>query len=769
MRSAFPRLHRHTLRKGIAAIALMTTTGAWAQVESGRFVFVSGAVSIQKVDGTRAQAQTGTRVFVGDTILTGADGSAQLSMVNEAKLSVRNNTSLRVESYPSRADGNENAVLVLARGTLRTFTGLLAGIGREKFVMKTRTATVGVRGSGNILVACEGIDCDEDIRDGMNPVTVNHTIEGSHNVANNNGQSIITGPGQTVRSTNTQIATIPTPNVIRSQATQFSAKQGTGGNPNDVDTRGFSPADTSGTGIPEQFFTLVGNNGVINNNVVTNDVVTVGRDPLAIRDVIVAGGVVNFGQALAADMTLEAGGTLRAYRAYAGLQSGLAPTISGGTTAGLQTVVVDGTTVVLGRVDNATLSLVGAGSGGLPGSVHFIYGASGYPTFFSELRTGTVSYTLANATAPTNQLGTLGTVTNARLDVDFTRRLLNGSWVVVIPSAANNAGGRWTLAAVNVPITLNTFAATTNDRLTITNAAGTTSTANNRIAGSIAGSFIGIGLGGVLVGYGFSDGTNPAAFNRVAGVALFQGPAADPNVAYVVGLASSPVPGGATVGVVTRSDDVVVQDNQVSRFVATLDAAAGATPIARGTANLLDAGFDPQTGLSWGRWAGGSVTVGGQNVALGNQSVHTIFGSSQRGVTTLPLTGSAEYVAVGNTSPTDSTGNVGRLNSATLNANFTNRTVSAGVNFTIASQTWNASANNMPIYRDQYFSAFAGLPAIAGVPLPSALNITCTPNCGQNAIGTLDGFFTGRNAQGAGVMYNINNITGTVAFRRPGA
>ena len=51
-----------------------------------------------------------------------------------------------------------------------------------------------------------------------------------------------------------------------------------------------------------------------------------------------------------------------------------------------------------------------------------------------------------------------------------------------------------------------------------------------------------------------------------------------------------------------------------------------------------------------------------------------------------------------------------QLNSASLNANFTNRTVDASANFSINGQTWNGAANGMPIYRHQYFAAYAGTP-----------------------------------------------------------
>ena len=108
------------------------------------------------------------------------------------------------------------------------------------------------------------------------------------------------------------------------------------------------------------------------------------------------------------------------------------------------------------------------------------------------------------------------------------------------------------------------------------------------------------------------------------------------------------------------------------------------------------------------------------------------------------------------------------MNSATLDANFSARTVNATVNVGINGQTWNGSANAMPIYRDQYFSAYGGS-SIAGVPRPAQFLMTCTPNCTpQIPAGSLDGFFTGRTGRGAGLMYNMNGIGGAVAFGRRG-
>ena len=128
-------------------------------------------------------ATRGTPVDPGDRIVTGTNGMAQLTMVDQARLSLRPSTQFVIEAYGDRRESEQGGVLNLIKGTLRTFTGLIASSNRDRFVMKTRVATVGIRGSGNILYACDDKECDESVsgvarEDGA--ITVNHTIDGSH-------------------------------------------------------------------------------------------------------------------------------------------------------------------------------------------------------------------------------------------------------------------------------------------------------------------------------------------------------------------------------------------------------------------------------------------------------------------------------------------------------------------------------------------------------------------------------------------------------------
>ena len=772
-----PRSKMNRLLMAILAAAPLVAGAA-----AGEFTFVVGDVSLTKSNGQRLIPVRGTVVDPGDRIATGANGMAQLNMVDNARLSLRPATQFTIEAYPDRRDSNDGAILSLVKGTLRTFTGLLASTNRDKFVMKTRVATVGIRGSGNILYACEGQECDESIPSdarAQGGVTVNHTIEGSHAITNTlaapgvpaqqgGAATLISGPGQTILVAGSQPPRfIPTPLFIAGAGINMTMAKAAEAAPAGV---------TASSGLlATQMLTtsLVGNNGlgfVIDVDATGNLL----SDTSALQDIIIASSSPFSGQARRGDITFQ-GSNLRGYTSYAGSQSGVQPSISGGIPFQTTSVPIEGGTITFGRYEGGGLGFFGPGSEtDLPGNIHWITGPSGFPTYLSDVLTGTAVYVLAGNSTPTNQNSTTGTLGSATLNVNFTSRTLGLQLAVSIPVAGANPGGSWQLNASNVPITLNSFFGSTADTLVVTNG-GQSSATNPNLTGSFEGSFVGTGLSGAILGYGLSDHTGSIR-NDVTGVAAFTGPRQDETAPFREGRVSDPAGTLAdfirSYSTTNRPDEVTVDaQNRVTAFSAPLASLGAHASYAIGSATVVQSGVDAETGLVWGRWGGGTATVTragqSQSLDLTNASLHYIFAGTQSGPVALPLTGTATYDVLGSTSPTNGTGQVGTLNSAVLNANFTDRTVDASVNIAIANQTWNGSASHMPIYRDQYFSAYSGSP-IPGVPNPAPLILSCTPACLGNATGSFDGFFTGASGQRAGLMYNLGGNQGAVAFRRPG-
>ncbi|MBC7625242.1 MAG: FecR domain-containing protein [Aeromicrobium sp.] len=780
----FIRQHRRGSRLKRVVLACLAAGGLicsllpmGVQAASGTFTFVAGQVFVER-NGQRIVAARGVEVNPGDVVIAGVDGMAQLSMIDEARLSLRSNSRLLIESYQRNAGDQNGAVLSLLSGTLRTFTGLLSSLDREKFLMKTRVATVGIRGSGNILSHEEAA--------GKPPVTINHTIEGSHVVTSLTGNfaPITTLPNDTVRvESGKPPERIPTPpSILISSNTMITkeeagpTKQATGPEPAPAP----APATTTANAAAS------GSGGGTNNappTVGTNIVppVVIALDPSGLRDIVLAGaGTTYSGQAASAQSTLE-GTNLRAFNSVPG-GAGTSASISGGSIADARTFDIgNNSSITIGRWNSpSNLLLAGVGAfNGTAATTHFAYGTSGYPPYLSDVLTGTVSYRRIGATAPTSDSGVAGTLTSATLDVNFSARLLNAA--LGISMAASPSAPTYNIQATNVPFSLNSFFTVTGYGLTISRTVnGQTSPGNVGISGSLEGSFVGAALSGVILGYSLND-VNQATRQNIVGVVAFQAASQNTNAPFVYGLISDPTgslrdsqysQGYATIN---RPDEMTIDTNGRATafrgpFARGDGTISGNSSYAIGAAQVFEAGFDPSTGLSWGRWAAGAATVGGLSTELSNRSLHYIFAGPQVGPTTLPLTGTAAYEVVGSTRPTNTSGGIGTMNSATLNANFTARTVDATVNVTLANQTWNASATGMPIYRDMTFGANTGRSPVTGLPAPTQLNISCSPNCGSSgATGSLDGFFTGRTGQGAGVQYSINNnITGAIAFRRRG-
>ena len=117
--------------------------------EAGAFQFVSGDVKIVSPDGRETVAAKGVKIAEGDTIVTGANGNAQLRMADEALISIRPDSTLRFDTYryAGKEDGSEKGVLGLLKGGFRTLTGLIGRANKSNYLVRTPTATIGIRGT----------------------------------------------------------------------------------------------------------------------------------------------------------------------------------------------------------------------------------------------------------------------------------------------------------------------------------------------------------------------------------------------------------------------------------------------------------------------------------------------------------------------------------------------------------------------------------------------------------------------------------------------
>jgi hypothetical protein len=137
----------HAIIRFMAALLLAVSLPAFA--DAGAFQFVSGEVKIVRPDGREVVAVKGAKILEGDTIVTGANGNAQLLMADEALISLRPDSTLRFDTYryAGKEDGSEKGILGLLKGGFRTLTGLIGRANKNNYLVRTPTATIGIRGT----------------------------------------------------------------------------------------------------------------------------------------------------------------------------------------------------------------------------------------------------------------------------------------------------------------------------------------------------------------------------------------------------------------------------------------------------------------------------------------------------------------------------------------------------------------------------------------------------------------------------------------------
>lgn len=128
---------------GLAAVPAVPAVAAEA---AGQVEFVSGEVAVEGAGPSHALV-AGANVAVGDTLRTGPDGEAHLTMEDGAYLAVRPNTVFRIDAYSSRGDADDEASFSLLRGAIRSVTGWIGKLHPGGYRINTPMATIGIRGT----------------------------------------------------------------------------------------------------------------------------------------------------------------------------------------------------------------------------------------------------------------------------------------------------------------------------------------------------------------------------------------------------------------------------------------------------------------------------------------------------------------------------------------------------------------------------------------------------------------------------------------------
>ncbi len=140
---------RITVTKALAALVLAGVCGLACAGVAGTVVNLSGPLIAKKADGAVKVLAVKSEVEQGDTLVSEKNTYAQIRFVDNSEITLKPNTTFKVEAFAYEAGkpAGDSASFSLVKGGLRSITGLLGKRNKEKFQLKTPSATIGIRGT----------------------------------------------------------------------------------------------------------------------------------------------------------------------------------------------------------------------------------------------------------------------------------------------------------------------------------------------------------------------------------------------------------------------------------------------------------------------------------------------------------------------------------------------------------------------------------------------------------------------------------------------
>lgn len=122
---------------------------AWAGQVAGTVRNLSGPLMAKKADGRVKALSVKSEVEEGDTLISEKNTYALIKFIDNSEITLKPGSSFKIESfaYDEAKPDADSATFSLVKGGLRSVTGLLGKRNKEKFSMKTPTATIGIRGT----------------------------------------------------------------------------------------------------------------------------------------------------------------------------------------------------------------------------------------------------------------------------------------------------------------------------------------------------------------------------------------------------------------------------------------------------------------------------------------------------------------------------------------------------------------------------------------------------------------------------------------------
>src|SRR5882762_7169912 len=174
------------MRSLIILLGLLSAPGL-ASAQAGRFLLAVGDVVVARGQA-EIRAATGTPVQSGDTIRVGPASNAQIRMTDESIVGLRPGTVFGIDAYEYSGQAEPRSIFSLLKGGFRTVTGAIGRLhNRERYAVRTPTATIGIRGTHYTVVHCDD-DCGGAARGSISNGTYGGVTDGRIEVVNQTGE-----------------------------------------------------------------------------------------------------------------------------------------------------------------------------------------------------------------------------------------------------------------------------------------------------------------------------------------------------------------------------------------------------------------------------------------------------------------------------------------------------------------------------------------------------------------------------------------------------
>jgi len=665
--------------------------------EVGRVLMAAGETVAMR-DGREIRLDFGSAVEEKDTLRTGPASNLQVRFIDEAIVSMKPQSQLRVDEYQftGQVDGKEKGFFSLLKGGFRTVTGFIGRVSRDNYGVRTSTATVGIRGTHFALMDCAGGSCANPdgsaAKDGLYGAVTDGRIAAITNVG-----EFQFGAGEAFHALD-----INSPVQKLLVAPDFVADRLEGrkqGGTKKAEA-GDEKAEAKSGGVKDESRPNI----FVGQGPVTPDIIVLPPPPptpgvVPITDLPMLLSLDGFPVPIGffdAYLTGTASitGTGSAERLNGFNLSASFPEFSfamkgaegpGGTDMPgyLSTIDAHWGRWIDGSLTFAYSDSYGSESGsGVPGTgIHYLYARDVTPVATLAAKTGSFDFSNIGGTTPTNSLGqTASNYSFGTLTVDFTsQRARLASMDMVFPSNTYSFG----------PMHMHVFAEPAYGVAGIEGFLSNEGSCNTCSGGTVDEVNIFGGFGGADASHaGLSIGTWDASAGSTSSVQLFSKTGAGSPLFSIAGIIAYGNTGAIGISDALADADPYAYLGLTDGNLTSYSVYGGSYEgnLASGTVN--DTGLLGPINGGYGRWNGGAVTSrGGGSVApppFPGTGVHYVYGDLTPASVILGMTGTnVIYGSLAGTTPTDGAGATGSWGGGSIAVNFLAQSATMSANWTV--------------------------------------------------------------------------------------